>query len=69
MWNSQHVIAANVCNNSVHEILYATLLSGNDRDTRICNTCSSIPEGKIGKHQLSNSTKLQKGMSKKSKTV
>jgi hypothetical protein len=37
----------NVCNNPVHNVLCATLLSDNERDTRICNTCwSTMPKEK-----------------------
>ena len=57
----------NVCNNPVHNVLCATLLSDNERDTRICNACSSAKE-KVRKRKLSDSAKLQEGMSKKSKS-
>ena len=45
----------NVCNNPVHNILCATLLSDTECDTRICNACSTtMPKEKVGKRDSSH---------------
>ena len=48
----------------MHNVLLATLLSNNERDTRICNACpSTIPNEKGGKRHLSDLKDPQKVMS------